>query len=219
MAVHPLEARLQPSVQVAARMLWAAVDMDSFKAKSYEEFLSSLQCNFPNVLTRLNPRTVLYFVHLAAGLPRNVSSLVVWVWDEANAVPATEDDTTTFFQDQLSAVVGSRMSALVDKGVIDVLLVPVVASTRGSAMSLIHTASKKAGFTDLRLPLIKSVDDLALIVMDLMRRLPLPSSFTLPVAREQPLCSMSEEVRGGILGCRQGQHRVRWGVPIVSSAG
>ena len=170
--VQSLEMVLRPTVQVAARMLWAAVDSGS----SYEVFLTVLRRKFPNVLLRLNPLIVQYYIHLAAGLAESDPSIIVFVWDEANAVPSPSVlHQPTFFQLQLSEVVGSRKSALEARRDIDVLLVPVVASTRGGAMSLNRTASKKAGFTDLRLSLIQSVDDLATIAMDLLRRLPLPA--------------------------------------------
>ena len=166
------EKDLRPTVQTAARMLWAAVDIGI----NYEAFLTVLHREFPNVLLRLHPLIVQYYVHLAAGLAENQPSIIIFVWDEANAVLAHTDlHQPTFFQVQLSEVISSRRSALESRQDIDVLLVPVVASTRGSAMSLIRTASKKAGCIDLRLPLIQSVDDLAMITMDLLRRLPLPT--------------------------------------------
>ena len=169
--VQSQEKALRPTVQTAARMLWAAVDSGS----SYEAFLTVLHREFPNVLLRLHPLIVQYYVHLAAGLAESDPSIIVFVWDEANAVPDHSDlHQPTFFQLQLSEVVSSRRSALEARRDVDVLLVPVVASTRGSAMSLVRTACMKAGSTDLRLPLIQSVDDLATIAMDLLRRLPLP---------------------------------------------
>ena len=111
---------------------------------------------------------------------------------------------SNFFQDQLSVVVDSRVSALDairrDKSSINVLLVPVAASTRGSAMSLLQTSSNKAAFADLRLPLIQGVDGLALIAMDFLRRLPLPLSIRQSVLnsvqREGGLHTLSPKVGG-----------------------
>ena len=183
------EKDLNPDVQIAARMLWAAVD----SPHNYKQFLTILERDFPNVLRRLDPLTIQYFVHLAAGLPTNIPSAIVFVWDEANTVPPSPNpEIATFFQDQLSAVVDSRVSALDairrDSSNIDVLLVPVAASTRGSAMSLLQTSSKKAVYADLRLPLIQGVDGLTLIAMDLLRRLPLP----LPI-RQSVLGTLNQE--------------------------
>ena len=195
-AVHHLETTLEPKVQVAARMLWAAVDVQSCVNRSYSAFLASLLRDYPSVLARLDPFIILCFIHLSAGIPASSPSLVVFAWDEVNIVPATRDGAATFFQQQLSEVVSSRRTAMEGKGIVDVLLVPVAASTRGSAMNLSPTASKKAGYTDLRLPLIKSTDDMALLVADLMRRLRKQSDTTLSAPPVQPLSAMSREVRG-----------------------
>jgi hypothetical protein len=174
-------------------MLWAAAeDMASCKELTYSAFLVRLRHECPNVLGRLNPLIIQYFVHLSAGLPLDVPSLVVFVWDQANvAAPAkTEDFTATFLHEHLSAVVSSRKAAWESRKAVDVLLVPVVASTEDGAACLLRTSSKKAVWIDRRLPLVKSVDDWALIVMDLIRRLPLPQSITLPVTRQLPLSAM-----------------------------
>lgn len=200
--VHYLEAGLEPKVQVAARMLWAAIDVLSDEDQGYSAFLGSLIRDYPSVLARLDPNIVQYFIHLSAGIPTTSPSLVVFVWDEVNVVASTRDGTATFFQEQLSEVVSSRRSAMERKAVVDVLLVPVTASTRGSALNLSPTPSKKAGFTDLRLPLIKGTDDLALMVVDLMRRLRWPNQSdttgTQPILQEQlqPLNTLPVEVGG-----------------------
>ena len=137
-------------------MLWAAVD----SGMNYGAFLTVLHREFPNVLLRLHPLIVQYYIHLAAGLTDRQPSIIVFVWDEANAVfdhsPFLHQPN--FFQLQLSEVVGSRRSALQARRYIDVLLVPVVASTDGSAMRLARTASKMTGYADLMLPLIQSSD-------------------------------------------------------------
>ena len=213
--VMDLEKSFDPDVQIAARMLWAAVDCKC----DYSSFLTRLNNDFPYVLRRLHPLTIQYFVHLAAGLAEDQPSIIVFVWDEANTVHTSPNiDEPTFFQLQLAEVVDSRVSALkairrncspglhainfVAQQAIDVLLVPVAASTRGSAMSLFKTSSKKAGCTDLRLPLIQSVDDSVLISMDLLRRLPLPihiRNSVLPdtIQREGALHTLPSEVGEG----------------------
>lgn len=210
-SVHYLEADLEPKVQVAARMLWAAVDVLSNEHQGYSAFLASIVRDYPSVLARLDPSIVQYFIHLSAGIPPTSPSLVVFVWDEVNVVASTRDGTATFFQEQLSEVVSSRRAAMEGKAVVDVMLVPVTASTRGSALNLSPTPSKKAGFTDLRLPLIKNTDDLALMVVDFMRRLHLPNQSdtigTQPILHEQlrPLRAMPVEVwdRTPYLTCTQ----------------
>ena len=143
------------SVRVAARMLWATIDSTTgsdLGVSNYESFLDYLVSNCPpNVLNRLDPVVVMYYVHLAAGLSREASSLVVWVWDELNAVKLEAGQDATFMQEHLSEVVICRQAALTNRQtILDVLMVPVVASTRGSAVSLAPTASKKAGYRDLR---------------------------------------------------------------------
>ena len=165
--VMDLEKSLGPDVQIAARMLWAAVDCMC----DYSSFLMRLDNDFPSVLRHLHPLTIQYFVHLAAGLAEDQPSIIVFVWDEANSVPSSPNfDEPSFFQLQLAEVVDSRVSALkaiqrkskssqtlhaiITQQAINVLLVPVAASTSGNAMSLFNTSSKKAGYIDLRLPLI-----------------------------------------------------------------
>ena len=208
-----LEKGFDPDVQIASRMLWAATDCRC----DYSSFLSKLNKDFPYILSRLHPLTIQYYVHLAADLAEDQPSIIVFVWDEANTVQTSSNiNEPTFFQLQLAEVVDSRVSALkaircnnspclhaissVAQQGIDVLLVPVVASTRGSAMSLFNTSSKKAGCTDLKLPLIQSVDDSVLISMDLLRRLPLPISirssllYNTTIHREGALHTLSLEV-------------------------
>jgi hypothetical protein len=63
-----------------------------------------LRRNSPSVLARLDPLVVQYFVHMSAGLPLDVPSLVVFAWDEANAIQDKTDGSATFFQGQLSDV-------------------------------------------------------------------------------------------------------------------
>ncbi len=148
-------------MQAAARMLWAAVEHASTEPRSYSAFLAKLYRILPRkVLRLLTPLVVQYFVHTGLDLEEHASSLMVWVWDEVSAVPAAAPAPggqvqATFLQQHLSAVIGSRRAALQDKHIIDVMLVPTVASTQGSAVRLAPTASRNVGWHDLRLPVIQ----------------------------------------------------------------
>ena len=157
-SIQPLEKDLDVRVQIAARMLWAAVDCGC----KYESFLTCLRTDFPNVLRRLHPLIIQYYVHLAAGLTEDQPSMIVFVWDEVNTVPTSNwPGKASFFQEHLSEVVYSRVSALREirrshgsRG-FDVLLVPVVACIHGSAANLVNMPSKGARSTNLLLPLIQ----------------------------------------------------------------
>lgn len=158
-------------------MLWATLVARKSSGGSigtYSDLLLDLQAS--KLLGHLTPRLIMCFVQQAAGLPINQHSIVAFVFDEVNSVRPVPGQQATFLQQQLSAVVGARLQLVeaAASGKLNMLPVLVAATTRANAASLDLTVSRKAQVTNLRLPLIKTVDEHVLNFMDVMRRLRLP---------------------------------------------
>uniref|UniRef100_A0A7S2VVT2 Uncharacterized protein n=1 Tax=Chlamydomonas chlamydogama TaxID=225041 RepID=A0A7S2VVT2_9CHLO len=175
--LHNVEATEGTEQQVAARMLWAALDTSSAGILNFEAFLLALKSAPQPLLQSLTPEIVQRFVLQAAGVPNEAASTIVWVWDEVNAIQLLPGQEVTFCQQHLSEAVIARMRVQLErhKGGLDVLPVLVACTTRGSSTSLGLTASKKARVLDLQVPLREELQvELPLVVMDLFRRLDPP---------------------------------------------
>jgi hypothetical protein len=199
------EAECKKQQQLAARMLWAALDTTSLLIRHYGGLLHALKSNPQPILKNLTPEAVQRFVLQAAGIQDGVESTLVWVWDEVNAVQLEEGQMTSFCQEHLSEAVVMRRHAqeqfkMMGPNVFPVLL---ACTTRGSSTSLALTASKKARVQDLQVPVPEELQpEMPLVFMDMMRRLdPQPP----PIASELQKLGITSDADFSALSSKQRQ--------------
>ena len=97
--LHAVEAvGCTTELQVAARMLWAALDTSSAGIGRYGDFLLAIQSLQQPLLQSLTQEAVQRFVLQAAGVQDSAASMQVWVWDEVNAIQLQPGEQTTFCQ-------------------------------------------------------------------------------------------------------------------------
>lgn len=128
--------------------------------------------------------------------------MAVWAFDEVNVVP-DDPDQPTWFQMQLSEAVKARESALLSSEC-SMMPIFITAGTRGSAMSLLRTASQKSRIKDIRLATFSGLQEQQLMVMDVIRRLPWPAAANKPrpqwlLDQEQSLSSLQEQEKQQLL--------------------
>lgn len=200
---------VDPVTALALRLLYAAAAGED---EDYAAFLLRFPRLHPKLLDALKPLHVLQLMCIATADAHAASTeearmravLAVWYFDEITALEAPSSaELVSFMQQLLSAAVQLRVAALqqMQCGNLNVLPVFLTGSTLGTASSLQHTSSKQSKVKDLRLALVTN-EQKCLMVMDLVRRLPLPEQLRkdlkLP-SREGALADLNQEQQRQLL--------------------
>lgn len=137
-----LEKDLDMGNILALRMLYAALDHE--KRQGFHIFLQEMETEHPGLLKWLVPAHVEAFVRVCAGFSAADPLLMVWVFDEADAMTAKVDGISALSKLLLKFVL-FRLRCRADT-------MPVLVVTHSDAadsISILQTASAKARIADL----------------------------------------------------------------------
>mmetsp|Transcript_28609 Transcript_28609/g.62959 ORF Transcript_28609/g.62959 Transcript_28609/m.62959 type:complete len:796 (+) Transcript_28609:220-2607(+) len=186
-----VEQDLDMDQVLALRMLYSA----AIKAnpRSYRQFLHELGQSID--LRQLWPIEVLHFIREASGLTADQDCLVVFAFDEVNAVPSTPSEAN-WVQRMLSRFISMREQVAAEQqeeamqeqqpagraGLLRMLPLFIAASTYAAATSLTSTASWQSAVVDLPLQPLSLVDMMH-IVMNVYQRLQVPEAANPPMEK------------------------------------